>query len=231
MSSSPLISVIIPVYNAEKYISQALESVFSQTFNNIEVICINDGSTDTSFEILKRFGAKIRLLDNGQNCGAGETRNKGVAVARGEFLAFLDADDIWETEKLKTQMFQFQKNANLDISFSYMKCFTSPELSDEAKGLRYCPADPILGHCPGATVIKTESFKKVGLFNPKWKVGEFIDWFSRAKEIGLNYDIVPEVFLLRRIHETNTGITARASRKDYAKIVRESLARRRNQNQ
>jgi len=229
MSTNPLISVIIPVYNAEKYITQALDSVFNQTIKNIEVICINDGSKDSSLEILKTYGAKIRLLDNGQNYGIGETRNRGIAVAKGDFLAFMDADDIWEPEKLKTQILQFQKNKDLDISFSYMKCFISPELSAEAKRLRYCPPDPTTGYLSGTAVIKSTSFEKVGMFNPKWKVGEFIDWFAKAKEMGLSYDITPGVFLLRRIHETNTGVAERSSRSDFVKIMKESLDRKRNQ--
>ena len=110
-----------------------------------------------------------------------------------------------------------------------MKCFISPELSDEVKKTRYCPPDPAPGYISGTAMIRTESFKQVGYFNPKWKVGEFIDWFIKAKELGLEYGIVPGVFLLRRIHATNTGITERPSRTDYVKIIKEAMDRKKHQ--
>ena len=229
MNTHPRISVIMPVFNAEKYVRQALESVLAQTVDDTEIICVDDGSTDSSLDIMRAFGNKITILGNNQNTGAAQARNTGIASARGEFLAFLDADDIWEPEKLSAQMLQFQNSPELDISFSYMKCFISPELSEEIKQLRHCPPDPMAGYVPGTAIIKSTSFKKVGMLKPKWKVGEFIDWFARAKEMGLRYEMNPGVFLLRRIHETNTGVTERSRLTDYAKIIKESLDRKRSQ--
>jgi hypothetical protein len=75
--------------------------------------------------------------------------------------------------------------------------------------------------------VRASLFKKVGGFNPKWRVGEFIDWFARAKAAGARYAMVPTVFLLRRIHATNTGVTGRASHSDYLKIIKEALDRKR----
>jgi len=226
MNPEPLISVIMPVYNSEKYVAEAIQGVLDQTHKNIELICINDGSTDGSIDILKSFGDKLILIDNNENGGIGKARNLGIDKSSGEFIAFMDSDDIWKFTKLEAQILHFKNNPNIDICFTYMKCFVSPELSDEIKKIRHCPPDPIPGNLACSALIRTASFYKVGLFNEKWKMGEFIDWFAKAKEMNLRYEVISDVCLFRRIHNTNTGVTRRESRNDYIKIIRESLKRR-----
>ena len=105
MTNPPLVSVILPVFNTELYVKEAIKSVLGQTYKNIEVICINDGSTDRSIDILKSFGDKIILIDSKENCGIGEARNKGIRIARGEFLTFMDSDDIWEPQPKSCDFF------------------------------------------------------------------------------------------------------------------------------
>ena len=227
---SPRISIILPVYNTEKYLANAIESIFAQTSSNIELICVNDGSTDRSLEILKSFGDRLRVIDLKQNVGIAGARNAGIARARGEFFAFMDADDLWEPNKLETQLEQFKKNPTLDISFAHMHCFLSSELPDEVKQLRECPPNPMPGYVAATMLIKSSAFHRVGLFHPAWRVGEFIDWFEQAKAKGLTYELLDDVFLKRRIHATNTGVTDRASRMDYVKIVRAALERKRQSN-
>ncbi len=228
MKSRPLISVIMPVFNAEKYLAEALGSVFAQTYQPIEIICVNDGSRDRSLEILKSFGERITLIDCPENRGIGAARNAGIEAAKGGFLVFMDADDIWEPEKTAAQIAQFEAIPDLDISFSHMKCFLSPELPEEVRSLRYCPPDEAPGYISGTAMVKASSFRKAGPFDPRWKVGEFIDWMAKARAAGLKSGIVPGVFLRRRIHATNTGVTERPSRNDYLRIMRESLARKKS---
>jgi len=225
-----LISVILPVFNAEKYVGEAIKSVLSQTYKNLELICINDNSTDRSLALLESFGDEIIVINNKDNCGTSESRNKGIRRAKGEFLAFIDNDDIWEKNKLDVQMIHFNNNPDLDVSFSYMKCFLSPELREELKNLRYCPLRPIPGYIPSTIVVKRTSFDQVGYFDSRWKNGESVDWLFKAKEAGLNFGIVDDVLVKRRIHETNKGALASSTTKsEYLKIIRESLARRRKQ--
>jgi len=224
------VSVLMPVFNAEKYVEEAMKSVLSQTYKNIELICINDNSTDSSLALLESFGDEIIVINNKDNFGTSESRNKGIRRAKGEFLAFIDNDDIWEKNKLEVQMNHFNNNPKLDISFSYMKCFLSPELSEEVKNLRYCPPRPMPGYIPSTMVVKRASFDRVGYFDARWKNGESVDWLFRAKEAGLNFGIVDDVLVKRRIHETNKGALASSTNKsEYLKIIRESLARRRKQ--
>ena len=140
-----LVSVIIPVFNAENYVDEAMQSVLSQTYKNLELICINDNSSDGSLAILESFEDGIILINNKANVGTAESRNIGIRRAQGGFLAFIDNDDIWEKDKLEVQMNHFDTDPQMDVSFSHMESFLSPELSDEVKTLRYCPPNPMPG--------------------------------------------------------------------------------------
>ena len=88
----PTVSVVMPVYNAEKYLAQAIQSILDQTYAVSEIICIDDKSTDETLAILESFGDAIRVIRNDKNIGAAATRNNGIISAQGEFLAFADAD-------------------------------------------------------------------------------------------------------------------------------------------
>ena len=219
----------MPVYNTEKYVREALDSIFSQTYKNFEVVCIDDGSVDNSVSILESFGNKIKLLKNESNLGTSVSRNKGIQIAQGEFLAFLDADDIWEINKLEIQMMEFNNNPDLEVSFTYMKCFISSELSEDVKRKRYCPPNSAPCHIPSSAVIKRTSFEKVGYFDTRFKNIEFVDWINKAKEIGLKIETLNDILVFRRIHETNVGVMDRDnSRSDYFKIIKESLNKKKN---
>lgn len=226
---NPLVSVILPVYNTEKYVADAIKSVLAQTDARIELICVNDGSTDGSLEILRSFGDTITLIDLEKNQGIAHARNCGIRVAKGEFIAFMDADDLWEPTKLKKQCDAFLSHPEIDICFTLMNCFLSPELPDEVKAIRFCPPGANIAQTPPATLVRTAAFHRVGFFDPKWRVGEFIDWIERAKGLPLTTFCVQEVLIHRRIHETNTGVRDRDARSDYLRIIKESLERRRGQ--
>lgn len=228
MMTKPLVSVIMPVYNTERYVAEAVESVFSQTYGNIEVICIDDGSTDGTAAILEKFGRAVTVLRNQGNVGIARSRNEGLRAARGEFIAFIDADDIWKAEKLEKQLAQLEENPDLGVSFCFMQCFLSPELPPEIKKIRYCPPDPSPGYISAAAVIRKQALDKVGEFDERLRVGEFIDWYSRATDLGVTSGMIEEVLYLRRIHETNTGVNERASRSDYLKVARSAIERRKN---
>lgn len=116
-----LVSIIIPCYNAEKYIKETIESVLCQSYNNWELIVVNDGSTDKSEEIIKPFLSdnRIRYI-NKLNEGVSITRNKGIVLANGEYLAFLDADDIWYSDNLKVKIEFLESNESIDWVFSNM---------------------------------------------------------------------------------------------------------------
>jgi glycosyltransferase involved in cell wall biosynthesis len=125
------VSVIIPVYNAEKYIEECLNSVVNQTLNDIEIICINDGSTDKSLEILRRYkkaNSNIKII-NQKNCGVSESRNLGVRMAKGEYIFFLDSDDYIELNLLD-KCYNEAKKDDLDIVLFDFKNLYNYSLED-----------------------------------------------------------------------------------------------------
>ena len=114
-------SIVIPLYNTEKYVQQALESALAQTYENIEIIIVDDGSTDQGVNICRKFkDERIRIIQQ-ENRGLSGARNTGIRNANGEYIAFLDADDLWLPEKIERHIEHFEKKLELGISFSYSK--------------------------------------------------------------------------------------------------------------
>lgn len=120
--AKPLVSVIMPSYNAEKYIKEAIESVIAQTYKNWELFVIDDGSTDRTAEIARSYAEKdsrIILHRNSHNMGTAKTRNTGIKLANGEWIATLDSDDMWHPEKLEIQLKKAAKTGSLSLYTSY----------------------------------------------------------------------------------------------------------------
>ncbi|MCX5849630.1 MAG: glycosyltransferase family A protein [Deltaproteobacteria bacterium] len=225
MTENALISVIIPVYNGERYIAKAIKSVLAQEYKNIEIIAVNDGSTDGTEEVLRSY-ANVQYLYQPRK-GASAARNSGIKCSSGDFIAFLDADDLWTKDKLKIQNSLFMDDHDLDMVFGHVEQFYSPELEDSLKGRIHLVAGSMPGYIPGAMLIKRISFLKVGFFDEGFRIGEFIDWYMRAVDHGLKSFIAREVVLKRRIHDANAGIKERDYRKDYLRVLKASLDRRR----
>ena len=117
---TPLVSVVVPLFNAEKYIADTISSVLAQTYKNWELILIDDCSEDNSYEIAERFSncdSRIHLIKKEFNSGAAESRNQGIQMARGRFIAFLDADDLWNKNKLQRQV-EFMLEESCAMTFT-----------------------------------------------------------------------------------------------------------------
>ncbi len=217
-----LISAIIPVYNRKRYIAEAIDSVLAQTYSPIEIIVVDDGSTDKSAAIVKEYqNSSIRYTFQ-SNQGIGAARNKGIDMAQGAYYAFLDSDDLWIPDKISLQMKAFENDPDLDMVFGHVVQFRSTQL-----GTILDQKDQFVpGYIPSSLLIQRDSFHKVGKFTTQWKIGEFVDWYSRALETGLKSLMLPDLVAKRRIHDANIGIVERKSQKDYLNILRKSLERR-----
>jgi glycosyltransferase involved in cell wall biosynthesis len=230
--TEPLISVIIPVYNCERYLAEAIKSVLDQTYCPIEIIVVDDGSSDRSANVARRFSKRIRYYYQ-RNSGSGFARNTGVQKAIGSFLAFLDADDLWVKEKLSLQMAMLEANPGVDMVFGHVKQFFSPDMEQSMRKKVACPDGIMPGYHVGTLLIRREAFLCVGLFNPVLQCGEFLDWSFRAKEKGLKELLLPDVLMKRRIHSSNMGIVKSNtqtdnSHVDYVRVLKAALDRRRN---
>lgn len=220
------ISVVIPVYNCERYLGVAIRSALTQTEPPGEILVVDDGSTDGSAAVARGFGAPVHCLSQ-PHAGLSAALNRGIERAHGTFLAFLDADDLWTEAKLARQLDALAADPALDAVFGHVEQFVSPELDPAvgpalSDGMRLAP-----GHLAGTLLIRAAAFHRVGPFDTRWQIGNFIDWYLRAQEAGLRDTMLPEVLLRRRLHTDNMGIRERASRRAYAHILKHALDRRR----
>ena len=221
-----MVSVVIPVYNCERYLTEAIESVLAQTYPNREIIVVDDGSTDGSGQKARQFGSAVRYIFQPW-AGLAAALNRGVGLARGSFFAFLDADDLWVEDALRLHMAAFVADLGLDIVFGQVEQFHSPELDTVTKSKTYCPAGLTPGYLKGTMMVRRPAFERVGPFETNWRVGQFISWYLRATEMGLRTLMLPDLVLRRRLHETNMGIRERGAAIDYVRILKASLDRRR----
>ncbi len=228
MTSRPLVSVIIPVYNGERYLAEAIDSAIAQDYRPLEILVIDDGSTDGSARIARSYGPPVTCLTKAHS-GLAATRNFGVAVARGELLAFLDSDDVWLPGKLTRQVQALLADPGQDGVFGRMEQFVSPELDARARERLQPAAVTLDAPVPGTLLIRIVSYRRVGDQDSQWKVGEFLDWLLKAKSQGLRIPILEDLVLRRRIHTGNMGIRERSERRDYAEILLASLRRKREQ--
>ncbi len=223
------ISVVIPVFNGERYLAAAVESVLAQDLAAAEILLIDDGSTDGSAEIASGLAARaptVRLVRREHEGGA-QALNHGIALAAGERLAFLDADDLWLPGKLSLQAAALDADPALDLVFGQMRQFISPELAPEEQARLHCPAGPQPGHVISSLLARRSAFERVGRLAADLRTGWFIDWCMRGADLGLRQATLPEVVLARRLHDQNLGRRDAAGRIDYVEVVRRNLKRRR----
>lgn len=223
--NQPTISVIMPVYNGERYLAAAIASVLAQSTPPDEILVVDDGSSDGSAAVAQSFPA-VRYLWQAQ-AGASVARNHGVAAATGEWLAFLDADDLWTVEKLSRQRAILETKPAVDMVFGQVQQFYSPEV-DAMKTRPPLPSgEQMAGYHVGAMLIRRTAFETVGPFDPQWQVAHFIEWYGRAATLGLQSLVLPEVVMKRRIHTTNLGIRAHdQARREYLRLAKMRLDQR-----
>jgi glycosyltransferase involved in cell wall biosynthesis len=194
---NPLVSVIVPVYNAEPFLRETLDSVFSLDYEPFEVIAVDDGSTDASADIL-RSEPRVRLLEQ-PNRGAGAARNEGARHANGDLYAYVDADDLVPPNKLNVQVGYLQEHPDVDCVLGRQEWMNPPE------GLA---RDKVFGDLDGiplmSMVIRAEVLREVGEFAEQ-RGGDTsdMDMLIRLRELGYRHEVVPEVVLYRRYHGNN----------------------------
>lgn len=218
----PTVSVVIPAFNAAKYLRESIRSVVEQTHRPFEVIVVDDGSSDSTALIAGRFASPVRVLRRPHR-GIGASRNAGLGDARGEFVALLDADDLWAPSKLVEQLALFASDPSLDIAFAGVEQFVSPELEGRVLPARQGPSPT--GRTASAVLMRASVMERVGPFREDVALGEFLDWYDRALAAGCRVDHVEAPLVRRRIHDTNSGIDV--DRSDWAVVVKSMLDRRR----
>jgi glycosyltransferase involved in cell wall biosynthesis len=224
----PLISVIIPVYNGEKFLRETLQAILAQSYHPMDVIVIDDGSTDQSADIASSFENVIVFSQTNQ--GHGVARNTGIQLAKGDWLAFCDADDRWTVDKLERQAVLLQKNPHASFALGRMQILLEPGVDWPTGWNKDHYNDRPVAYIPSALLAKRSAFEVIGLFDPQYRIGTDSDWFFRARDAGLSWVIVDDVILFRRIHAQNQSRDSANSTKDLLKLVRASVHRRKELN-
>jgi glycosyltransferase involved in cell wall biosynthesis len=199
----PLVSCIVPVFNGERFLAEALDSILRQTYRPLEVVVVDDGSTDGTAGVIAAYGPRLRSFYQ-PNAGEPSARNRGLSAARGAFVAFLDADDLWHAEKLERQMARFHARPGLDGSVTHAQNFWAAELREEQaryQDRRY--AQPLPAWTCASLLARRELFEAVGPFDPSLLIGDDNDWFLRARHYGALMELLPDVLVYRRLHGAN----------------------------
>lgn len=221
-----LVSIIIPVYNGEKYLTEAISSILRQTYKCWEIIVIDDGSTDSSAKIARSFDSQVRYFKNEVNRGLATTLNRGIGLCQGEYITFLDQDDLWVEDKLTWQIQAFLDNPQLEAVFGHVQQFKSPELDEDSKKRLQIPVEVIPGYSKISMAITHKALHRIGLFDPSTQI-DFVEWYLRASEKDLNSLMLPQVIAKRRLHATNMVLGDRKWQNDYPRLLKASLDRRR----
>lgn len=220
-----MLSVIIPAYNATRYLAAAVASVRPQLAADDEIIVVDDGSSDATAALAAELGATVLRQEN---LGPAAARNRGIEHARGDLLAFLDADDLWTATKLAVQLPLLHDPA-CEAVLGGVANFISPELDEkQQRSLAYAAQQQGTHHI-GALLMRRETVARIGLFDRRWRHGEFIAWWAQALRLQLNYATMPQLVLQRRLHTDNLTRREPQGQRQYLALLREQLALRRQE--
>jgi len=217
----PNVSVVLPVFNGEKYLKAAIESILKQTYTQFEFIIINDGSTDSTKQILLDYSDKdsrIKLIHQ-DNKGLVDSLNRGVSIAQGKYIARMDADDISAPERFELQVAFLEANPDyvaigsdiVLIDDEARKLTTQYQLQDH-ESIQFAA---FAGHCPichPAALIRTDAILKSGLYNKEFYPAEDLDLWLRLSEIGLLGNLNASLLFYRMHGESISGVTANGGR-------------------
>lgn len=240
--SGTLVTVVIPVFNGEAYLAAAIESALAQSYRPVEVIVVNDGSTDGTGMLAAGYG--VRVVDQ-SNRGVSAACNAGVEAAHGELIAFLDADDLWPEDRLEIQANHLLERPELGFVMAHAIQFLEPGVQRPEWLTREWMArvgGTQAGHpasrsadvtvpvrVPRTLLARRDVFRGVGRFNEAMTIGEDVDWLMRAVDAGVRYELLADVVLRQRLHSSNTSYRLADSLAMRLRIARDSVRRKAGQ--
>lgn len=223
--NQPLISVVMPVFDGARHLGEAIESVLALSYRPLELIAVDDGSTDDSAAIVRRYGPPVRLLTQAHD-GIGSARNRGAEAARGAFLAFCDADDLLPRDRLQRQSAAFASDRDVDAVFGELEEFVSPELDEPVTSMLRAPIRRSV-RMMITMLLRTNAFRRIGPFATDLGRGIELEWLARADHLGLRIEPCDGVVTYRRLHDASTSFRRRGDEEDYVRAARIAIARRR----
>ena len=223
--SGPLVSVIIPVFNGETYLAEAIESVLAQDHRPIEVIVVDDGSTDASAEVARSFGDVILIRE--EHRGAAAARNTAIDRTTGSFTTFLDADDRMTPGRLSTQLEYLRTHPDVGGVLMSQELVLEEGMGVPPWVRPFGAPDSVVGGLMITAMVRSEAVRLVGGFDPSYVIFHDADWLFRLREAGVRVDALDQVGVLRRIHRANLSHQVDLLRDELARALRERLERSR----
>ena len=211
-SKNPLVSVVMPTYNSEKYIAETIESVLKQTYKHFEFIIINDGSSDNTLNIIKSYAKKdkrIILIDNEENLGNSRTRNKGISLSKGKYIFTQDSDDISVPNRMDDQVKFMEKNQKISVVGGYIELFdgesrkvlgirTYPEKDEDLRKIIFFMSP----FAQPATMIRKSAIIEAGLYMGRLLVSEDLDLWFRIGTYG-KFANIGKILVKYRVHKNS----------------------------
>ena len=218
------VSVVVPAWNADRYLGEALQSVMDQSRPVDEIVVVDDGSTDATADVCRGF-ASVRYERQANN-GAGVARNRGVELTSGEYVAFLDADDLWSSRKVELQVAAL-RDPSVDAVFAVASNFISPDRVEELSSLRV-QERPVPAYLPSAMMVRRSILDRQGPFSTGGSLTDWVEWYLRLVESGARTWVCPEILVHRRVHGANATMRDPDGMKAYVRMVKASIDRRRH---
>jgi len=220
---SERVSVIVPVFNGEAFLREAVESALAQTHPPLEIVVCDDGSTDRTPEIARSLPV---LYLRQENAGVSAARNAAIGRASGDYLALLDADDIWFPEKLAVQLEALAADA-MAFALCHFQFFLEPGKPRPAWFRHSDPELPEAGFfAPSSWLLPRPIWERVGPFRPDLRMAEDLDWFARAQDAGVRRVIAPRILVRRRVHDKNLTGQVPSPQQAWLNTLRASVARK-----
>lgn len=231
------VSCVIPVHNGERFLEDALKSVLRQNWPELEILVADDASTDSTREVVRQVSltdSRIKLLEL-PKLGQYETRNRGLEAAEGDIIGFLDADDLWSFDRLQIELEFFREHPEVDYIVANCEPFFDwlpdiPEsirarLEADPRNSRVAPIFTAAG-----LIARRSAFEKVGTFNPERGSACGMDWFLRARDLGLNERVLTHISYRRRLHGENYSLEISGqSYQNFAEALHQRIRRQRKQ--
>ena len=224
--TEPLIQVITPVYNGAAFIGGAIASIQAQTYKNVKITLVDDGSEDDTVNIIEacaKTDNRISLIKQ-RHMGVQFALNAGLRITTADYVAFLDADDLWHPQKLEKQI-QYLTAGGFEMCFCLMQEFQDSSTVSQLNRHR-ARANAMKGYSKSACLVRRTAFDKYGLFNEDVAIGDFVEWFSRVLRGNGTVKIIDETLAFRRVHNNNTMLNADKS--SFLRILKAHLDERRN---
>lgn len=222
--TSPLVSVVIPARNMDRYLTDALRSVFAQDYRPIEVIVVDDGSTDETAAVARGF-AEVRYFRQ-PHLGIASARNRAIGCATGDFIAFQDADDLWAPEKLTVQMTWLLAHPETMYVAAHYRNFLQPGMPRPSWISEAQLHSVHRGGVPNV-LVRRAMFERVGLFDASHAGSDVLDWLLRARDAGCPGEFLPQVLFSRRVHDGNRSSQEQRRRAAVLRTLKTAIDRQR----